>query len=75
MRKRYFQTALEEEQEEDGSVSVASLCAAWDKVKNDMNTVCVRQHAISQPIFGIKPLFLRQLRLRGPVLSAGVGLF
>jgi hypothetical protein len=39
---RYFQTALEEEQEEDGAVSVASLCAAWDKVKNDMNTVCER---------------------------------
>ena len=42
MRRRYFQTALEEEQEEDGSVSVASLCAAWDKVKSDMNAVCVR---------------------------------
>jgi hypothetical protein len=38
---RYFQTALEAEEEEDGSVSVGSLCAAWDKVKADMNTVCV----------------------------------
>ena len=41
---RYFQTALEEEQEQDGTISVGSLCAAWDKVKNDMITMCVHPH-------------------------------
>ena len=52
---RYFQTALEEEQEEDGSVTVGSLCAAWDKVKNDMNTVCVHLRLFSEPIMRINP--------------------
>jgi hypothetical protein len=51
---RYFQTALEEEQEQDGTISVGSLCAAWDKVKNDTITMCVHPHRISVPILRIK---------------------
>lgn len=83
---RYFQTALEAEEEEDGSVSVGSLCAAWDKVKADMNTVCVHPRlTLFAPILCFKPLFCAnfavlpprdlQLRLRGAVLPSRVGFF
>jgi hypothetical protein len=83
---RYFQTALEAEEEEDGSVSVGSLCAAWDKVKADMNTVCVHPRpTLFAPILCFKPLICAniavlpprglQLRLRGALLPSRMGFF